>query len=164
MTVSPPVSPVKVPANDDEGEWVDIIDIDILNRADNNINERYDRSILNDIHPNVNFPQTYLNDEVIPVVDSDKHLGNYLFTNITHKNIIDNICDLYQRSNRVISDFRVCDSNALDSLHRTYGMHMYSCELWDLNCNYIKDLKVAWRKIKRRIWRLLCRANNAIVH
>ena len=55
MAVSPPVSPVTVPANDDEGEWVDIIDIDILNRADNNINERYDRSILNDIDPDVNF-------------------------------------------------------------------------------------------------------------
>ena len=109
-------------------------------------------------------PQTYLNGEVIPVVDSDKHLGNYISTNITDRNIIDNICDLYQRSNRVISDFRVCDSNALDSLHRTYCMHMYGCELWDLNCNYIKDFKVAWRKIKRRIWRLPYRAHNAIVH
>ena len=109
-------------------------------------------------------PQTYLNGEVIPVVDSDKHLGNYISTNITDRNIIDNICDLYQRSNRVISDFRVCDSNALDSLYRTYCMHMYGCELWDLNCNYIKDFKVAWRKIKRRIWRLPYRAHNAIVH
>ena len=74
-------------------------------------------------------PQTNLNCEVIPVVDSDKHLGNYIFTNITDRNIIDNICDLYQRSNRVNSDFSVCDSNALDSLHRTYCMHMYGCEL-----------------------------------
>ena len=98
--------------------------------------------------------QTYLNGELIPVVDTDKYLGNYISTNITDRNIIDNICDLYQRSNRVFSDFRVCDSNALDSLHRTYCMHMYGCELWDLNCNYIKDFKVAWRKIKRRIWRL----------
>ena len=70
-------------------------------------------------HTNV-IPQTYLNGEVTPVVDSDKHLGNYISTNITDRNIIGNICDLYQRSNRVISDFRVCDSKALDSLHRTY--------------------------------------------
>ena len=46
-------------------------------------------------------PQTYLNGEVIPVVDSDKHLGNYISTKITDR-----------------KDFRVCDSNALDSLHR----------------------------------------------
>ena len=39
----------------------------------------------------------------------------------------------------------------LDSLHRTYCMHMYGCELWDLNCKYVSDFKVAWRKIKRRI-------------
>ena len=96
-------------------------------------------------------PRTYLNSEVIPVVDSDKHLGNHISTYITDRNIIDNICDLYQISNRVISDFRVYDSNALDSLHRTYCMHMYGCELWDLNCNYIKDSKAVWRKIKRRI-------------
>ena len=110
------------------------------------------------------FLKLIFNGEVIPVVDSDKHLWSYISTNITDRNIIDNICDLYQRSNRVISDFRVCDSNALDSLHRTYCMHTYGCELWDLSCNYIKDFKVAWRKIKGRIWRLPYRAHNAMVH
>ena len=34
----------------------------------------------------------------------------------------------------------------------------------DLNCNYIKDFKVAWREIEHRIWRLPYRAHNAIVH
>ena len=29
-------------------------------------------------------PQIYLNGEVIAVVDSDKHLGNYISINITH--------------------------------------------------------------------------------
>ena len=37
-------------------------------------------------------------------------------------------------------------------------------KLWDLNCNYVTDFKVAWRKIKRRIWRLPYRAHNVIVH
>ena len=42
---------------------------------------------------------------------------------------------------------------------------MYGSELWDLNyCNYVKDFKVAWRKVKRRIWKLPYRAHNAIVH
>ena len=54
-------------------------------------------------------PQTYLSGEVIPIVDSDNYLGNYISTNITDRNIFGNICDLYQRSNRVINDFRVCD-------------------------------------------------------
>ena len=43
-------------------------------------------------------------------------------------------------------------------------MHMYGCELWDLNRNYVKDFKVAWRKIKRRIWKLPYRTHNTIVH
>ena len=60
----------------------------------------------------------------------------------------------------------MCDStcSTLDSLHRTYCMHMYGCELWNLNRSYFKDFKVAWRKIKRPIWRLRYRTHNAIVH
>ena len=42
-------------------------------------------------------------------------------------------------------------------------MHMYGSEIWILNCNYVDELRVAWRKIKRRIWRLHNRAHNAIV-
>ena len=63
---------------------------------------------------------------------------------IADRNITENVCDLYKRSNWIISDFRACDSSTLDSLHRTYCMHMYGCELWDLNCKYVNEFKVAW--------------------
>ena len=43
-------------------------------------------------------------------------------------------------------------------------MHMYGYLLWDLNCKYVSAFKVAWRKIKRRIWGLPYKANNAIIH
>ena len=64
---------------------------------------------------------------MIHVVDSEKHLANYISTNITDRHIIDNISDFYQRSNRVISDVRVCVSSTLDSLHstETYGKDNY---------------------------------------
>ena len=42
-------------------------------------------------------------------------------------------------------------------------MHMYGCELWDLSCKYIDAFKVAWRKIKTRVWRLPAQAHNTIV-
>ena len=42
---------------DNEVEDKVIIDVDALNRADNNINERYDHSILNDIDPDINYVQ-----------------------------------------------------------------------------------------------------------
>ena len=70
--------------------------------------------------------------KVIPVADSDKHLGNYISTNITDRNIKDNIYDLNQRSNVVISDFSAYDSicNTRDSLHITYYMYNgCDCEL-----------------------------------
>ena len=40
---------------------------------------------------------------------------------------------------------------------------MYGCELWNLSCNYIKDYKVAWRKIKKRIWNIPPRTHNNLV-
>ena len=88
-------------------------------------------------------PQLYLNGEIIPVVESDKHLGNYISTNIHDKNIIGSVFDLYQQNNVVISKFCACDRNTLNNLYRTYCMHMYGCELWDFNCNNVTDFKVA---------------------
>ena len=101
-------------------------------------------------------PPIYLNGEKVSIVEHEKHLGNYVATDIADRNMIANVCDLYQRSNLLISDFRVCDSIDLDSLHKIYCMHMYGSELWNLNCSYVDDFKVAWRKVKRRIWKLPC--------
>ena len=138
--------------------------------------ERYANSHIITFNPNkskllcynadltANVPQVYLNGEKIPVVDSDKHLGNFISTNIVDKNFTVNVCDLYKQSNWIISDFRVCDSSTLDSWDRTYCMHMYGCELWDLNCKYVSEFILAWRKIKHRIWGLPYKAYNAIIH
>ena len=73
----------------------------------------------------------------------EKHHGNYVSTDIKDRNIIADVCDLYQRSNLLISDFRVCDSITLDSLLKIYCMHMYGSELWNLNRRYVDEFKVA---------------------
>ena len=52
----------------------------------------------------------YLNGTHVTVVNKDKHLRNYISTNIYDRNIISNVCNFYQRSNSVISDFGICDS------------------------------------------------------
>ena len=108
-------------------------------------------------------PPIYLNGEKVSIVEHEKHLGNYVATDIADRNMITNVCDLYQRSNLLISDFRVCDSIDLDSLHKIYCMHMYDSELWNFNCSYVDDFKVARRKVKRRIWKLPGNTHNAIV-
>ena len=67
-------------------------------------------------------------------------------------------------SNLLISDFKACDCVTCDSVLNTYCMHiLLGCELWDLRCKYIDEFKVAWRKIKRRVWRLPAQAHNTIV-
>ena len=47
--------------------------------------------------------------------------------------IITSVFDLYQRNNSSISDFSSCDSESLDSLNTILEMHMYGCELLNLN-------------------------------
>ena len=108
-------------------------------------------------------PHIKLNSQPVSVVHKDKHLGNYISDSIHDRHILNNICDLYQRSNLLISQFRSCDSETLDRLHKTYCMHMYGCELWNLSCSYINGYKVAWRKIKRRIWNISPRTHNNLV-
>ena len=80
-----------------------------------------------------NVAPVFINGKRVEVVQSDVHLGNYISTNIADRNIVGHVCDLYQCSNSVINDFNVCDSVSLDSLHQTYCMHMYGCELWNLS-------------------------------
>ena len=76
----------------------------------------------------------FLNGQKVEVVDHDSHLGNYVATDLRDINITKHVCDLYQRSNNVISDFNACDSVTLDALHQNYCMHIYGCKLWNLNC------------------------------
>ena len=86
-------------------------------------------------------PPICLNGEKVSNVEHEKHVRNYVSTDIVDRNIIADICDLYQRSNLLISDFRVCDSITLDSLHKIYCMHMYDSELWNLTCRYVNEVK-----------------------
>ena len=75
----------------------------------------------------------FINGKPVEVVQSDVHLGNYIFTIIDDRNIVGHVCDLYPRSN-------VCDSVSVDSLHQTYCMHRHGCELWNLGCSYISKI------------------------
>ena len=81
---------------------------------------------------NINRPvgiPIFLNGQKVEVVDNDSHLGNYVATDLKDINKTKHVCDLYQSSNNVISDFNACDSVTLDALHQTYCMQMYGCQL-----------------------------------
>ena len=80
----------------------------------------------NDYAPHITFKG-----QQVAVVTQDKHIGNYISNSINDRRIIDNLCDLYQRSNLLISQFRSGDRETLDWLQMTYCMHIYGCELRD---------------------------------
>ena len=105
-----------------------------------------------------------LNSQPITIMNSDKHLGKFISSDIRDRNVISRMCDLYQRSNSIISDFSSCNSVSLDSLHKTCCMHMYGCELWNLSNGQDEKFKIPWRKVKRRIWKLLRLTHNCIIH
>ena len=41
---------------------------------------------------------------------------------------------------------------------------MYGCELWNLNSSDVQKFYIAWRKVKRRIWKLPSTTHNSIIH
>ena len=41
---------------------------------------------------------------------------------------------------------------------------MYGCELWQLNSSDVQKFYIAWRKVKRRIWKLPSTTHNSIIH
>ena len=69
-------------------------------------------------------PPIYLNSQPITIVNSDKHLGNLFPSDIQDRNVISSVCDLYQRSNSIISDFSSCNSVSLDKFAH-YIMYAY---------------------------------------
>ena len=53
-------------------------------------------------------------EEIIYYLEVVLPANNPVYVYIADRNIVDSVYDLYQRSNWVISDFRVCDSSTLD--------------------------------------------------
>ena len=105
-----------------------------------------------------------LNKQPISNVDNDKHLGHYISNDIHDRNIVSSVCDLYQRSNCTNSDVNACNSDTLNRLHASFCMHMYGCELWNLSSSYTDKYIIAWRKIKRRIWKIPINSHKHIAH
>ena len=103
------------------------------------------------------------NSQPITIVNCDKHLGNFISSDIQDRNVISSVCDLYQRSNSSIPDFSSCNSLSIDSLHNTFCMHMYGCELWNLSNDQDEKFKMAWRKVKCSIWKLPHLTHNCII-
>ena len=68
--------------------------------------------------------------QVIPYVDSCKHLGNEISMNRMNVFINNATNDLHCRLNSFLADFSHCDSVTLSTLFKTYCMNLYGSQMW----------------------------------
>ena len=71
----------------------------------------------------------YLCNQPVNLVEDETYLGNYIVSDIFYRNISHTVHTFYQKTNHVISDFRMLDSFTLHKLHSTYCMRLYGCQL-----------------------------------
>ena len=94
--------------------------------------------------------------------DSEK-MTIFIGSDIFDRAITQSVCAFNQSSNHLIADFSMIDSFSLHKLHSNYCMSLYGCELWNYNSRYINDMYLAWRKVIRKLFKLLYRTHNYLV-
>ena len=81
------------------------------------------------------------NDQVIPYVDSCKHLGNEIRMNRMNVVINNATNDLHCRLNSLLADFFHCDSVILSTFFKTYCMNLYGSQMWRYNDKATRSLR-----------------------
>jgi uncharacterized protein YerC len=89
--------------------------------------------------------------ECVPLVDSYKHLGIYIGKNAQQSCISNAASQLYGRTNVINAQFRFAQQKTLYFLFKTYCVHMYGCELWDISSRALSTYATAFRKCQRNV-------------
>ena len=77
---------------------------------------------------------------------------------------LDNLNDLFMRTNNLMADFSFTHSRTLSVLYNSYCMNAYDSQLWCFNDHKsINRFYVAWRKTIRRIWHIDKRTQNSLL-
>ena len=108
-------------------------------------------------------PVIKLCNQLVDVVDSEVYLGTKIFTNVYEKPIDELVCDFQRRSNHIVHNFKMCDSQTLCHIFSSHCESFYGCELFNYSMSYMSKLYVSWRKIIRHIYRLSPKTHNYIV-
>ena len=57
------------------------------------------------------------------------------------------VCDFQRRSNHIVHNFKMCDSQTLSHIFSSHIESFYGCELFNYSMSYMSKLYVSWRKI-----------------
>ena len=104
------------------------------------------------------------NVQVIPYVDSCKHLGNEISMNRMDVFMNNATNDLHCKLNSLLTDFSHCDSVTLSTLFKTYCMNLYGSQMWRYNDKTTRSFYTCWRKAIRRLYNIPYRTHNILVH
>ena len=81
-----------------------------------------------------------INGVKIAVEKDYKHLGNHVSTDNQNANIDHLIHDMNTRTNTILREFYMLNSMSRRTIFNSHCLHLYGCELIDVNNNKIKDL------------------------
>ena len=103
------------------------------------------------------------NGSMMELVESEKHLGHVFGQNSVKDQIQSSVNTFTAKANMVMSHFHYVHPDNLYSLLKTYGMPLYSSQLWDYSSTHVDKLYVAWRKAIRKILKLPYRTHSALL-
>ena len=69
-----------------------------------------------------------------------------------------------KKANIVLSTFSTCDPHVKTVLFNSHCLSLYGGALWDISCNQLNSLEVAFNNILRRIWKLPRNCHTRILH
>jgi len=93
-------------------------------------------------------------DNIIVIVDNDKHLGNVIGQNYNKLQIQEAINEFNSKVNMVNSHFHNVQPDVLYYVFTTYCMPLYGSQLWDHSKNTVNKFYVNLRKTIRKIFGL----------
>lgn len=99
----------------------------------------------------------------IPSVPFTKHLGFIIGKEAEKENINRAIADLFARTNCLRAQFGHVSWRVRLQLFRSFCLHLYGCETWDMSSATIQPFLVAYRKCIRHIVGLPYRTHRALI-
>ena len=98
--------------------------------------------------------------------DNVTHLGHVLHCSLDDsEDIKRSTLEMCRKANMVLSTFLICDPHVKTVLLSSHCLSLYNCVLWNITCNQLKSLEVAFNNnILRRIWRLPRNTHTSILH
>ena len=72
--------------------------------------------------------------------------------------------EMCRKANMVLSTFSICDPHVKTVLLSSHCLSLYGGVLWNVTCNQLKSLEIAFNNILRCIWRLPRNSHTSILH